>query len=183
MQYQPLFPELGLLTQGDERAFAVTSTDDQYRYLLGRSWSPLPWWVFGMLNPSRARHNTPDPTIKKCIGFAERGGAGGILVVNLLPYSTPFPAELVQHYLAGMNVTGTCNGEVLEWALNHPRCGRILAAWGSIPARVLDVVQVSMSRFLMSSPDCLGINRDGSPKHPSRIGYGSPIVEYRRSRT
>lgn len=179
---EPVFPQLGLVTQGDERAFAVTSQDDQYRYLLGRTWSTTPWWVFGMLNPSTARHDSNDPTIRKCIGFAQRGGAGGILVVNLLAYSTPFPDELVKAYQAGLNVVGIHNSEVLVWALGHPRRDRIIAAWGSIPPRVLDVAQGPVVQFLESKPDCLGTNNDGSPKHPSRIGYATPLVSYRPRR-
>src|SRR5271170_2636809 len=37
---RPILANLGLVTKGDERAWAVTSPDDRYRYLLGRTWGP-----------------------------------------------------------------------------------------------------------------------------------------------
>src|SRR5438445_3736429 len=71
----PILSNLGLVTQGDASAWAVTDPTNAYRYVLGRMWddyffdaadwwnhdSPRPLWVFGMLNPSKARHDVDDP--------------------------------------------------------------------------------------------------------------------------
>ena len=90
----PWADKLGLVSQGDWNSWAVTSPDDVYRYCLGRMWDDYappderPWWerdaarfliAYCMLNPSKARHDVDDPTIRKCVGFARRLGAGGFL--------------------------------------------------------------------------------------------------------
>lgn len=187
-----ILASLGLVTQGDESAWAVTSPDDKFRYVLGRTWDPYfdedpfactrPLWVFGMLNPSKAR-TKDDPTVRKCTGFAKRGGAGGFLVVNMLAYSATKPKEMVRAYREGVNVRGEHNGAALSWALSRPALlGRHVAAWGNIPPALRDLARPHVVQFLMSRPDCFGVNRDRSPKHPLMLGYDTPIVKYSEAR-
>ncbi|HEV8462120.1 MAG TPA: hypothetical protein VGQ38_15580 [Gaiellaceae bacterium] len=40
MTLNPFWKELGLVAQGDDFAWAVTSPDDRFRYVLGRAWNP-----------------------------------------------------------------------------------------------------------------------------------------------
>ncbi len=194
-----ILASLGLITVGDETAWAVTSPDDRYRYILGRMWDDYfsdgswgaptfrPLWVFGMLNPSTARGRdlktgkvVDDATIRKCTGFAKRGGAGGFLVVNLMAYSETHPEEMVREYMEGFtNVRGPYNGEALDWALSRPALtGRNIAAWGKIPPRLRSVAQSGVIQFKASAPDCFGINLDGSPRHPLMLAYDTPIVRW-----
>lgn len=188
---KPVLADLGLVTKGDERAWAVTSPDDRYRYVLGRTWDDYfdddrPWWdrgptralwVFGMLNPSDARHDVDDPTIRKCVGFARRGGAGGILVVNLLAYSTPYPRALVADARNGIDVRGPVNEAVLAWALSRPALlGLHVAAWGCIPPKLRSLTQGPRSQFLWSRPQCLGLTAAGEPRHPLMLAYATPLV-------
>lgn len=189
---KPILAELGLLTIGTEEAWAVTSQDDTYRYVLGRSWdgdlfgpdSTRPLWVFGMLNPSKARVEN-DPTVTKCIGFAKRGGACGLLVVNAMAYSTPYPKSLVEAERSGVDVFGPANAEAIAWAMCHARSyrGRRIAAWGCVPAKVLPLAERGIHAFLydtfLAAParvDCFGHNADGTPCHPLMLGYDTPIV-------
>src|SRR5687767_7058306 len=63
------------------------SDDNAYRTLLWRTFQDVgflqrPPLVFGMMNPSTATHLLLDPTVRRCLGFARREGAGGIIVVN-----------------------------------------------------------------------------------------------------
>jgi hypothetical protein len=193
-----ILASLGLITQGDESAWAVTSPDDRFRYILGRTWDPYfqeqqgllsepvrPLWVFGMLNPSKARGaGIDDPTIRKCIGFARRGHAGGFLVVNMLAYSATDPQDMVRAYREGVNVRGEHNGAALSWALSRPALlGRHIAAWGKIPPALRSLAQPSVVQFLCSRPECFGVNRDRSPKHPLMLGYDTPIVKLSEARS
>lgn len=191
-----ILASLGLVTVGTEEAWAVTSPDDQYRYILGRTWDPYfqeqrgllsepvrPLWVYGMLNPSKARIDD-DPTIRKCIGFTKRGGGGGFIVVNMLAYSSPYPKDVIAAYRNGVNVQGEHNTAALAWALSRPALlGRHIAAWGIIPPKLRSVAQSSVVQFLCSKPDCFGLNDDNSPKHPLMLGYSTPIVSYSEARS
>jgi hypothetical protein len=56
---------------------ATISPCGKYRYWLERKWGPGTPQVFVMLNPSTADASEDDPTIRRCMGFARREGAGG----------------------------------------------------------------------------------------------------------
>ena len=188
----PILGDLGLITQGDPSAWAVTDETNQYRYVLGRMWDeyffdkddwwnhdpPRPLWVYGMLNPSKARHDVSDPTVRKCIGFAERGGAGGILIVNMMARSETHPKALVELWRAGTDVVGPHNFAVLQWALSRPSMiGLNIAAWGIIPPKLRGAAQSSVNQFRCSRPKCLGRNADGSPRHPLMLSYDTRLED------
>src|SRR4051812_5648202 len=74
---------------------ATISDCGTYRYRLGRSWEPsMPRLGFVMLNPSVASADIDDPTIRRCIGFAQRLGFGSIDVGNLFAYRATKPKDL-----------------------------------------------------------------------------------------
>ena len=54
---------------------AVFSPDRTYRYLLIRRWESAPPLVWVMLNPSTAGAFADDPTIRRCVRFAQREGS------------------------------------------------------------------------------------------------------------
>ena len=56
---------------------ATFDKDRVYRFALWRFWDDgLPKIMFVGLNPSTADENKNDPTVRRCIGFAERWGFG-----------------------------------------------------------------------------------------------------------
>jgi hypothetical protein len=191
---KPILADLGLVTQGDEHSWAVTSPDNQYRYVLGRMWDSYfddgrDWWdrdpiralwVFGMLNPSKARHDLDDPTVRKCIGFAKRGGAGGFLVVNLFAFSATDPRDLVTAAKAGTDICGEHNETALAWAVSRPALlGLNIAAWGRVPARLRVLAQRPRGQFTSRGCHCLGVNSDGSPRHPLMLAYSTQMERMR----
>jgi hypothetical protein len=107
----------------------------EYRYALHRQWSPEPPMVFIMLNPSTAGSDNDDPTIRRCIGFAERENRGGIIVVNLFAYRSPSPAALAQRLkdLGPESAVGPKNHEAIKAALEASRRSTeplVVVAWG-----------------------------------------------------
>jgi hypothetical protein len=181
--------QLGLVTRGTKRAWAVTSADDVCRYVLGRMWDDYfdtshwaatrPLWCVGMLNPSDARHDVDDPTVRRVVGFARRAGAGGVLVVNLAAYSTPYPMRLIEAARAGVNVVGEHNLDAIAWATSRPALlGQNIAAWGRIPPRLRITLQSSVMQFYMHRPKCFGVNLDRSPKHPLYLANETPLQDF-----
>lgn len=155
---------------------AVFSVDGLHRLSLWRTWQPqLPLLVCCLLNPSVADGERNDLTLTKCMGFAARNGYGRVLLVNLFTLVSTNPDTLASRVLSANTVDADHH---LRWAARLPD-SRILAGWGSKPwatDRARHVQQLlreqAMQRLL-----CLGTTKDGSPRHPSRLGYGTPLVE------
>ena len=58
---------------------AIIDPTGCYRYLLWREWeSNASRITFIMLNPSRADATVDDPTIRRCLGFAQDWGYGSL---------------------------------------------------------------------------------------------------------
>ncbi len=181
----PLFADLGLVTQGTTAAWAVTSPDDLYRYVLGRAWDDLDdgkrvhaLWVFGCMNPSKASHEIDDHTVRKMTGLAKRGGACGFMVVNAMARRETHPEKLAQAHSEGTDVIGPHNEAVLRWALNKPFGFHSLsiAAWGALPKKLRPLAAPAMKQF--DNSVCFGTTKDGSPRHPLMLAYSTPLVAY-----
>ena len=152
---------------------AVLSPDEKYRYLLTRELGDGAPLVFIMLNPSTADAEVDDPTIRRCIRFAARENAGHLVVVNLFALRATDPRELARD----PDPVGPRNDEFI---LMH--CGpgaRIVAAWGAHPfaaARARTVARMvagSGARL-----ECLGVTKDGHPRHPLYVRADAPLVPY-----
>src|SRR4051812_40135006 len=73
---------------------AILSDCDRYRYLLGREWADGPTAVFVMLNPSTADALHNDPTIRRCLRYAQVWGCGALMVANLYAWRATDPDDL-----------------------------------------------------------------------------------------
>jgi hypothetical protein len=156
---------------------AVISQDGIYRYLLTREWeTPLLMsakscsLAFIMLNPSTADAEIDDPTIRRCMGFARREGYYGITVVNLFAMRATSPSSLRR----ALHTVGPKNDAYIARCLG---CGDVVAAWGSnfcARYRVRDVFRLLPGVVLK----CLGVNKDGSPKHPLYVPKDTPLVSW-----
>lgn len=159
-----------------------------YRYTLWRRWdASLPRAVFVMLNPSTADADKDDPTIRKCIGFAKRWGCGGIHVVNLFAFRATKPTAL----LGGFGPTGTYNTRYLQIALRscspwHERdVGPCVIAWGTHSSKRLRALIGCESNLLRQLAEklpirihCLGLTKDGSPRHPLMLPYATEMRRF-----
>jgi hypothetical protein len=158
---------------------AIVSPDGRYRYQLWRQWGEgddAESCVFIMLNPSTADGETDDPTIRKCVGFADRWGWRRIDIVNLFAYRATKPADLFK----ADNPVGPYQQCYIRAALFHAAV--VVCAWGSHGGyRSQDKAVISLLDAADVAPFfALGFDQKGRPRHPLMMPYGEPVV-YRPS--
>lgn len=107
-------------------AWARLSECRRYRYVLGRKWADGPALVVIGHNPSTADETQDDPTIRRCIGFAQRDGFGSLLMLNLCAWRDTDPNGLT---LLDDPVGPENDAFLMEHA---QRAGRVVAAWGAL---------------------------------------------------
>lgn len=175
-----LLPGDDLITTGSAASWATLSSDDTYRYLLGRQWDDLaPWMVVCMLNPSTADALQDDPTIRRVVGFAKRNRFGGALVVNAYALRATNPKEL----LATRYPVGPRNSDALRVAAGAPMLAKVVAAWG-VPARKKVEQHLSQVRLNLASVRPLWtlgpLTKGGHPRHPLYLKNDTPIIEWEK---
>ena len=151
---------------------AVFSSDEVYRYSLARMWNrELPRVCFVMLNPSAADETQNDPTIRRCIRFAESWGKGSIVVVNLFAYRTHDPGILK----AAADPVGAENDAHVAEAIQS--CNLTILAWG-VHGHSSEHSRRMISR--LPNAYCLGVTKLGAPKHPLYVAGCTRPTAYSR---
>jgi hypothetical protein len=156
------------------RSDAVISDCGTYRYALMRRWAQGYPLRFVMLNPSTADATLDDPTIRRCVGFAQREGFAAAIVLNLYAYRATDPKAI----LTCSDPVGPDNDKYLWNHLFSASEGPtpVVAAWG-VNAHLGRVQQVL---GLVQGVDwrCLGTTRDGHPRHPLYVRGDQPLVSF-----
>ncbi len=148
---------------------ATFSNCRKYRYKLWRIWDPnKPMVMFIGLNPSTANEDTDDPTIRRVMKFAKDWGYGGVYMMNLFAWVTPKPEELKKCE----NPLGD-NNNMLEAVAAKSEL--IVCAWGAFKEAKERSMEVTK---MFPQGMCLGINGDGSPKHPLYIAGNTRLIKY-----
>lgn len=167
------------MSEGARKKYATLSKCRTYRYWLERSWwdgKGIENFVnFVMLNPSTADAEQDDPTIRKCIGFAQRWGYTGMHVVNLFALRSTDPKALYAH----PDPVGPENYAFLEAGLLSAPL--TIVAWGKHGAyEGQDRFLLEMASKLSLPPriEAIRINGDGSPSHPARLPYAAVPVPF-----
>lgn len=138
-----------------------------YRYLLGREIGQGKSGRVGfvLLNPSTADHETNDATIRKCIGFAKLLGASELLVANCYAFRATDPKKLI----TARDPVGPLNEQALTSLARH--CDTLICGWGRhARARGVETGKL-LAKHARTQLLCLGLNKDGSPKHPLYVPY------------
>lgn len=140
---------------------AVIDSTGNYRYVLWREWNPQDARIgFVMLNPSTADESINDPTIRRCIRFAQAWGFGSLEVVNLFAYRAT-------HWRDLHNVADPIGPENDRYLLDTAqKAHTLLLAWGNSGQwqnRHQVVIRLLSDR---ASLYCLGITKSGYPQHP-----------------
>lgn len=152
----------------------ILSADEKYRYVLWRIWDEdKPLWMFVLLNPSTATHETDDPTVLRQMARAKQGGAGGIVIVN----TGAIRETDSEKACMDSDPIGPHNVFWIKQMIN--KCDKHIAGWGPKASRFKgDVLVKTIFREEGVTLQALHINKDGSPKHPLYIGYDQELVEY-----
>lgn len=149
------------------------SLDRKYRYELGRDWERNgKILVYIGTNPSYADDKIDDPTIRRMIGFAKEWGYGGIRVLNLMAFIATKPFEM---FMVNDPV-GIENTRTLLKYKDAPA----VACWGAFDS----LRAVEMAKFVSVQYRklyCLGVNKNGSPKHPLYLPKNTVLIPFKYS--
>lgn len=155
-------------------ATAVLSPCGTYRYHLTRCWGHGALMPIIMLNPSTADAYLDDRTIGRCKAFADREGLSGISVCNLYAFRSRHPSDL----LRAADPVGPDNATWLETLAGMAVANDtpVVCAWGgSMGATAATGHALSILRRVGAKTQCLGLNKDGTPKHPLFVGGNVPF--------
>lgn len=149
---------------------AEVSDCGRYRWWLRRSWTYQNLEgtkrgkgvvCFVMLNPSTADGTQDDPTIRRCILFAQSWGYDTLSVRNLFPWRATDPKELFN----ATTVTGGHRGDIE--LLAAMTADLVVAAWGAGVPFDRDVEAMKLfEAFPNKEIYCLGLTKHGKPRHP-----------------
>jgi hypothetical protein len=156
----------------------VFSDDRVYRYVLWRQWwkdelfinrDKLRYAMFIGLNPSTADETVNDPTVRRCMGFAQRWGYDALCMTNLFAFRATDPRKMKGHSAP----VGPDND---RWLVACARdAGVVVAAWGvngEHMNRDCDVIN------LLDDLQCLRLTKHGMPEHPLYIPYETQPMRY-----
>lgn len=164
------------LIRGDIFNGAEFSTCEKYRYRLWRVWdTSLPLMFFILMNPSTADETANDPTIERQCRRAKRLGYGGVVILNCgaircTDSHTAWSDE---------DPIGPENLETISEEIHRHPDSVFVAGWGT-PAAKYGADEPIKAMFLSNGIPLwsLGINQDGSPRHPLYVGYDVELQEY-----
>lgn len=154
-----------------EQASAVFNEARTHRYALTRTWGEAAPAVFVMLNPSTADALVLDPTVRRCISFAKREGCGGLTVLNLFAFRSTDPRGLK----ICPDPVGPSNDRFIRDFTAD--ASLVVAAWG-VHGHLHGRAQVVTELLADVDLRCLGVTKDGSPKHPLYVSGNAPLVRW-----
>ena len=167
------FSPVGQTTTG-----ALFCEDRRHRYALWRRWhASKPLVNFLCFNPSRADELRNDPTIRRCMGFAQSWGYGGIIITNLYGFCTTDPWALDR----ADDADGPDNDDAIVACAGQAEL--VVAAWGSLfrTSKVRDKKIDAVTRLLASNDVLLyaiKISTKGEPMHPLYLAGNLQPVKY-----
>lgn len=152
---------------------ALFSPCNTYRYRLGRRWADGPALLYVMLNPSTADADVDDPTIRRCIRFAQAHDFGGLEVVNLFAFRATDPKDLRRAgYLAGQDNDAHIAAAAAE-------ASAICVAWGANVAGLeRPQIVLPLLRTAGKPLQCLRITRSGYPQHPLMLASSCRLTAF-----
>lgn len=152
------------------RSSAKLSPCRTYRYALWRTWDTTkPYALFICLNPSTADESEDDPTLRRCIDFAQSWGYGSVCIGNLFAFRATKPIDL----MSAKHPIGKENDRWLRKLSED--AGIVIASWGNhgtYKNRCDDVLKT------LSDVHYLKLNNSGQPAHPLYLRRDSIPVPF-----
>ena len=129
-----------------------------HRYYLQRSWDlDKPAMAFVCLNPSTADEVVNDPTVTRCINYADSWGYGTFYMLNLFAFRATDPKDMK----AAADPVGKMNDSWIKSITDQ--CHLTIAAWGNHGAYLGRDKEI---RKLLNNLHCLKITKSNQPYHP-----------------
>ena len=159
---------------------AVFSLDGEYRYVLRREWEGGSGvCTFVGLNPSTAKAEADDPTVRKCWRWAREWGYTSMVMLNLFAYRTTSPAALADSYYP----VGYDNDAYL--AALAAEADLLIAAWGNSKHVRADARDEEVTALLLEHVEsgwihALALCQDGSPRHPLYLPNATKPIPWRQ---
>ncbi len=156
---------------------AIFSDCKRYRYLLTRKWGDGELLLFIMLNPSTADEKQDDPTIRRCIKYAQRWGYRNLEIVNLFALRSSHPTVMRRD----PSPLGPDNPHQIFMAAQRAKV--VVLAWGRLATKREKEWADALFRWLhIKDIDtfCLGRTKDGEPRHPLMLKKSAQLEPYVR---
>lgn len=162
---------MGTLTDAPNGWLFIRSPDDSVRYVLGEAGSRM-LGFFG-INPSTARPDNLDQTLRRVRGFARAWGYDGWVMFNVYPVRMTAFEQLEQQERRELHLRN------LSWIrenLDNLPIRSICCAWGNhIDGRTFlfpflyDIAEILADRGLSTTQIGPDSTKLGHPPHPCRI--------------
>ena len=136
---------------------ATFSCCQRYRYEWFHRWAEGAYVMFIGLNPSTANQFQSDPTVRRCIDYAERWGFGALCMTNLFAWRATDPALMKQQ----TKPIGPRNDATLQRLAAG--AGLVVAAWGRHGNHLHRGADI---QAMLPDLHALRLNLDGTPAHP-----------------
>lgn len=126
------------------------------------------------VNPSKATHKNSDPTMNKVMGFTERNGFDGFIMLNLYPQRCSNPKNLDKEMRLELHQK---NMEIISNIIKDTEKPTILVAFGDVimsRSYLKDCLKSIVSLISTKNPQWKQIGQPtllGNPRHPSRAKY------------
>jgi hypothetical protein len=159
--------------EGEFVDHAEYSPDGTYRWSYERRRAPGGTFCWVGLNPGTGdRDSGPRPTLRKVVGWAKREDCAAVTVVNLFSYRSTDPRAL---RATNTDIIGERTDDTIRAA---SRAAQVtLAAWGAnkiVKHRSREVFE------MLIDPMCVGVTKDGEPRHPLYVAASTPLTPYRQ---
>lgn len=159
----------------------ITGAKNEHRMWLWRrkESAPLnaPYVLWCGMVPSTAAADVDDMTVRKECGFTFRRNIHNYIKVNVGTYRITDSKAL--DVMDPSTLVHADNIATISAIAEH--AAQVVVACGNLPKPLRGFWSATLSALTLNRKPllCLGTTSDGWPRHSSRLGYDTPMVEYR----